>query len=87
MPSPSVPGSHAATIASASPMIGSSIIGRPEKRTTMVRSPEALTRFTRATSAGSRSRLLRSPCPSAYGVSPTTTMAACAPAAGSPAAE
>ena len=74
MPAPSVPGSQAATTASAVGRIRSTITGRPDRMTTTSRSTIGRTRSIVARSASGSASVAESPTPSAYGGSATTTI-------------
>mmetsp|Transcript_29091 Transcript_29091/g.65889 ORF Transcript_29091/g.65889 Transcript_29091/m.65889 type:complete len:212 (+) Transcript_29091:377-1012(+) len=77
-PDPSVPGSHAATRASIMASSGGGMQrGRPQTATTTTRREASARRRMRLASLEQRVRwrMHRSPAPSAYGASPTTTTA------------
>src|SRR5512138_106628 len=86
MPSPSLPGSQAATTAldwstAETPDESLKMSGRPEKTTTTKGSFEALASAMAAKSAVDKVGVALSPVPSAYGVSPTTNTATSLPSA------
>ena len=80
-PAPSVPGSHEATSASIAPSWSVTSCGRPDTTSTAHGSaPQTVSIAVRSAALrlSDLPLLPTSPCPSAYGVSPTTTTPTCA---------